>query len=50
LQQDPNLAAARLLNGAATAGATVGRDLAEADYWRLIDALILIATCPAASD
>jgi len=50
LRQDPNNVAARLLNGVAAAGATLGRDFAEADYWRLIDALILIITCPAASD
>jgi transcriptional regulator with XRE-family HTH domain len=62
LRQDPNTVAARLLNGgaaaggAATGGAAAGgalgrdHDLAEADYWRLIDALILIIACPATSD
>lgn len=28
---------------------TMGKDLAEADWWRLLDALLLIATHPAAS-
>jgi hypothetical protein len=27
---------------------TIGRDLAEADWWRLLDALLLIAAHPAA--
>ena len=27
----------------------MGRDLAEADWWRLLDALLLVATHPAAS-
>ena len=50
LRQDQNSVAARLLKGAATASTTLGSELAEADYWRLIDALILITTCPAAGD
>jgi transcriptional regulator with XRE-family HTH domain len=28
---------------------TMGKDLAEADWWRLLDAILLIATHPAAS-
>ena len=31
------------------AGAGLGRDLAEADWWRLLDALVLVAAHPAAS-
>ena len=33
----------------ATIARTTGKDLAEADWWRLLDALLLIATHPAAS-
>ena len=38
---------ARLVTALAAIGAAVGRDLAEADWWRLLDALPLIAAHPA---
>jgi len=31
----------------AAVAATLRRDLAEADWWRLLDALLLVAACPA---
>jgi hypothetical protein len=39
--------AARLVAALAATGAAVGRDLAEADWWRLLDALTLVAAHPA---
>ena len=44
---DPDELAAQLLNGLAMVGTWLGRDLAEADCWRLIDALTLVALNPA---
>jgi transcriptional regulator with XRE-family HTH domain len=41
--------AVRLVAALAAIGAAMGRDLAEADWWRLLDALVLIAAHPAAS-
>jgi transcriptional regulator with XRE-family HTH domain len=38
---------ARLVTALAAIGAAVGRDLAEADWWRLLDALTLVAAHPA---
>jgi transcriptional regulator with XRE-family HTH domain len=38
---------AQLVSVLAAAAATLRRDLAEADWWRLLDALLLVATCPA---
>lgn len=38
----------RLVAALAAIGAAVGRDLAEADWWRLLDALTLVAAHPAA--
>jgi transcriptional regulator with XRE-family HTH domain len=37
----------RLVAALAAIGAAVGRDLAEADWWRLLDALMLVAAHPA---
>jgi transcriptional regulator with XRE-family HTH domain len=39
--------AIRLVAALAAIGAAVGRDLAEADWWRLLDALTLVAAHPA---
>ena len=39
----------RLVAALATIARTMGKDLAEADWWRLLDALLLIAAHPAAS-
>jgi transcriptional regulator with XRE-family HTH domain len=39
---------ARLVSVLAAVAAALGRDLAEADWWRLLDALLLVATSPAA--
>jgi len=40
---EPDELAARMLSGLAITSAALGRDLAEADYWRLVDALTVIA-------
>jgi transcriptional regulator with XRE-family HTH domain len=37
----------QLVAALATMGTAVGRDLAEADWWRLLDALTLVAAHPA---
>jgi hypothetical protein len=39
---------AQLVSVLTAAAGTLRRDLAEADWWRLLDALLLIATSPAA--
>lgn len=39
----------QLVAALATLAHTMGRDLTEADWWRLLDALLLIAAHPAAS-
>jgi hypothetical protein len=39
---------AQLLAALAVLGSTMGRDLAAADWWRLLDAMLLIATHPVA--
>ena len=39
--------AVRLVAALAAIGAAMGRDLAEADWWRLLDALTLVAAHPA---
>jgi transcriptional regulator with XRE-family HTH domain len=41
--------ARRLVAALAMIARTMGKDLAEADWWRLLDALLLIAAHPAAS-
>ena len=40
---------ARLVAALAALAQALGRDLAEADWWRLLDALVLVAAHPAAS-
>lgn len=39
----------RLVAGLATLARAIGEDLAEADWWRILDALLLIAAHPATS-
>jgi transcriptional regulator with XRE-family HTH domain len=46
LANDPDELAAQLLNGLAVVGTWLSRDLAEADCWRLIDALTLLILNP----
>jgi transcriptional regulator with XRE-family HTH domain len=41
-------ASAQLVGALAALGGVLGRDLAEADWWRLLDALLLVAASPAA--
>jgi transcriptional regulator with XRE-family HTH domain len=41
-------ASTRLVAALAALAAPLRRDLAEADWWRLLDALLLVATSPAA--
>ena len=43
----PDELSVRLVAALAAVGAAVGRDLAEADWWRLLDALMLVAAHPA---
>jgi transcriptional regulator with XRE-family HTH domain len=49
LDLDAQVCSAQLVAGLAMLAQAMGRDLSEADWWRLLDALLLIATCPAAS-
>jgi transcriptional regulator with XRE-family HTH domain len=46
LDRDADELSAQLVAGLATLGQAMGRDLAEADWWRLLDALLLIAAHP----
>jgi transcriptional regulator with XRE-family HTH domain len=39
---------AQLVSGLAALAGTIGKDLAEPDWWRILDALLLIAAHPAA--
>ena len=48
LDAAPDELSVRLVAALAAVGAVVGRDLAEADWWRLLDALTLVAAHPAA--
>jgi transcriptional regulator with XRE-family HTH domain len=48
LDLDADEFSAQLVAGLAMLAQAMGRDLAEADWWRLLDALLLIATYPAA--
>jgi transcriptional regulator with XRE-family HTH domain len=48
LDAAPDELSVRLVAALAAVGAAVGRDLAEADWWRLLDALTLVAAHPAA--
>ncbi len=43
------MCSAQLVAGLAMLAQALGKDLAEADWWRLLDALLLIATYPAVS-
>jgi transcriptional regulator with XRE-family HTH domain len=48
LGTDEAQARARLVGGLAALAGVLGTDLAEADWWRLLDALLLVAVSPAA--
>jgi transcriptional regulator with XRE-family HTH domain len=48
LDRDPDQFPAQLVTALATLAPTTGRDLAEPDWWRILDALLLIAAHPAA--
>ena len=48
LDLDTDEFSAQLVAALATLAQSMGRDLAEADWWRILDALLLIATDPAA--
>ena len=47
LPADPDELAIRLVAALAAIGAAMDRDLSEADWWRLLDALTLVAAHPA---
>jgi transcriptional regulator with XRE-family HTH domain len=47
LDLDPDEFSARLVTALATLAHTTGKDLGEPDWWRILDALLLIATHPA---
>jgi transcriptional regulator with XRE-family HTH domain len=47
LELDADELAGQLVTALAMIARTMGRDLAEADWWRLLDALLLIAAHPA---
>jgi hypothetical protein len=49
LDTDAEEFSGRLVGALATVAEAMGRDLGEADWWRLVDALLLIAAHPAAS-
>lgn len=44
--QSPEEIAAQLLQALSTIAAAMGRDLVEADWWRLLDAILLVGTHP----
>jgi transcriptional regulator with XRE-family HTH domain len=48
LNRDADDLSAQLVAALAALAQAVGRDLAEADWWRLLDALVLIAVHPTA--
>jgi transcriptional regulator with XRE-family HTH domain len=48
LSQNADEFSAQLVPALATLAHTMGNDLTEADWWRILDALLLIATHPAA--
>jgi transcriptional regulator with XRE-family HTH domain len=50
LELDTESFSAQLVTALATLADTIGKDLAEPDWWRLLDALMLIAAYPAARD
>ena len=47
LGADHQALVAELVTALGSVGAVLDRDLADADWWRLIDAVLLVATCPA---
>jgi hypothetical protein len=49
LGRDADELAAQLVAALAALAQAMGRELAEADWWRLLDALLLIAAHPSAS-
>jgi hypothetical protein len=49
LERDAGEFFGELVAALALLGQAMGRELAEADWWRLLDALLLIAAHPAAS-
>ena len=49
LDASPDEFSGQLVAGLAALAQALGRDLAEADWWRLLDALVLVAAHPAAS-
>jgi hypothetical protein len=49
LDLDADVCSAQLVAGLAMLAQAIDKDLAEADWWRLLDALLLIATYPAVS-
>jgi transcriptional regulator with XRE-family HTH domain len=48
LELDADEFSAQLVAGLATLAQTMGKDLAEPDWWRVLDALLLIAAHPTA--
>jgi hypothetical protein len=48
LDRDADELSARLVVALAALAQAMGRDLGEADWWRLLDALLLIAAHPSA--
>jgi hypothetical protein len=46
LDRDADEFAAQLVPALALLGQALGRDLAEPDWWRVIDALLLVAAHP----
>jgi transcriptional regulator with XRE-family HTH domain len=49
LARDADQLSVQLVAALAMLASTIGTDLGEADWWRLLDALLLITTHPAAS-
>src|SRR2546421_13071960 len=49
LDASPDEFSGQLVAGLVALARALGRDLAEADWWRLLDALVLVAAHPAAS-
>jgi transcriptional regulator with XRE-family HTH domain len=50
LELDTDNFSAQLVTALATLARALGKDLAEPDWWRILDALLLIATHPAISE
>ncbi len=49
LDRDADELSAQLVSGLAALAQAMGRDLTEADWWRLLDALLLITAYPSGS-